>query len=1135
VDQVVERKVPAFILDDASTTDFFGSHERVAAALFEIIQKTPGTRVIGLLGPWGSGKSTILRLFEYKLAERSTTSSKSSFVFNYDAWLHQSDPPRRSFIESLIRFLADNGLTTIDRWQDQLDRLNRRADESDTTTTPTLTLAGTLVTPTLLLVPIGLQFLEKKNETFLGLCKPTLAWYLIFAPLIASAIAYLTLRGTLNPWKAQFWNKANWSKDKHGQSGTVFSILMNKATTRVKTRAIKTPDPTVIEFQDVFRQVMNEVKHPDRRFVFVIDNLDRIPDSEAITIWSTIRSFFVGASHGRGTDDGSSPLVLLPFDPSMIERMFAKDQKDPKEARKLAQSFIDKTFDLTMRVSPPVQSGWQAYFDAKLRAAINDISDDDVYIAIKLYQSSLTRIPRGVTPRILNVLTNDIAVLTMQWDREVTFASIAYYAIHRVEIEQDIASVMTDLDSEILRFDSQWKIGIAAVYYGVSPKQVMQVVILPQVQSSIESADIKGLSALLDLPGFDAVFQVAVDSYVANQSPAMSLANAAYLIKESPIPRTVRLRETERTIRQSITASQPWTLIGRSHVTGISHLLSSCPTDELQPFITAMRRSLENVQSPGFVLDGDNATAWRDCAINIVAAAKAIGSADDKIRVPGDMAFFVKVIDGISVDSDVLKQITTSTENQRDGGSWLAADALTAQFVGPHRVRLDKIALVNKSWDFLPVATAAAQFVENAAVDSPGLAVALDSLGLLHGRVDVANTELRRLGDNGNLFDKFYTAHTAKLLEVEGALIAALIISNPTFTISNNVGNSQAGHQLLSDLKTTLADREEVLPFIDSRLHDYGTFRQFVNAAKRYQSTRWLLSQIFVRRIEDGKIGLLWVQDTIDKLEDYLEFLPVGYHDKFIRKSSTYIGYWKHFESAPLENNRFTILRACLSQQGDSGDHARRIFSAAIDGMLSESWIESLQHDDAVLQTLCSLPYEQLESLQLTDDLMVGLKDCFIAALDTNEFDEKLLQKWFSILPALEKDRQEVWRKSVRDRMLSGAQTPGLLRVLSALDDRFFTETPVPNGRYDEAIRHVVFPLVEHFDAGSGWLSAHIDVVRSWIAGAPRATRRVLVDRLATLMEQENEVAKSLFKALNLRLPTKQKSSNEDVSQEGSD
>jgi predicted KAP-like P-loop ATPase len=93
-----------FLQDEAADSDFFdGSHKRTAEAIKTLIATDQEIRIVGLLGEWGSGKSTVLNILQRRLVEDALP--YSVYVFVYDAWLHQSDPPRRSFLECLTEFL----------------------------------------------------------------------------------------------------------------------------------------------------------------------------------------------------------------------------------------------------------------------------------------------------------------------------------------------------------------------------------------------------------------------------------------------------------------------------------------------------------------------------------------------------------------------------------------------------------------------------------------------------------------------------------------------------------------------------------------------------------------------------------------------------------------------------------------------------------------------------------------------------------------------------------------------------------------------------------------------------------------------------------------------------------------------
>ena len=81
--------------DTPADADAFGSHERVARSIAEVVETESGGKAIGLEGGWGAGKSTIVRLISQKLSHAKARTHK---IAVFDMWSHQGDPLRRTFL-----------------------------------------------------------------------------------------------------------------------------------------------------------------------------------------------------------------------------------------------------------------------------------------------------------------------------------------------------------------------------------------------------------------------------------------------------------------------------------------------------------------------------------------------------------------------------------------------------------------------------------------------------------------------------------------------------------------------------------------------------------------------------------------------------------------------------------------------------------------------------------------------------------------------------------------------------------------------------------------------------------------------------------------------------------------------------
>jgi len=140
-----QKTCETYLLDDIpAPADAFasdgdaGPHQRVADAIADMIESAEvGGKAIGLEGGWGSGKSTLVRF----LADRFSNQNNYTVVL-FDAWAHEGDPLRRTFIESIVHELCDYGWANKDAWGPKLEELANRRKERTTKITPKPTKLG---------------------------------------------------------------------------------------------------------------------------------------------------------------------------------------------------------------------------------------------------------------------------------------------------------------------------------------------------------------------------------------------------------------------------------------------------------------------------------------------------------------------------------------------------------------------------------------------------------------------------------------------------------------------------------------------------------------------------------------------------------------------------------------------------------------------------------------------------------------------------------------------------------------------------------------------------------------------------------------------------------------------------------
>jgi hypothetical protein len=106
---------------------------------------------MALEGSWGAGKSTIVNL----VCEGLSGAERGVYVF--DAWAHQGDPLRRSFLEGLIESLNTKEWTrSRNEWEAEKAKLSGRERVVERETQQHAGTFGKISAVALLLVPLGI-------------------------------------------------------------------------------------------------------------------------------------------------------------------------------------------------------------------------------------------------------------------------------------------------------------------------------------------------------------------------------------------------------------------------------------------------------------------------------------------------------------------------------------------------------------------------------------------------------------------------------------------------------------------------------------------------------------------------------------------------------------------------------------------------------------------------------------------------------------------------------------------------------------------------------------------------------------------------------------------------------------------
>lgn len=517
------ERCPTSTVDDApAALDLFGSHEPIAAAVHELIAGEAGGRTIGIEGGWGSGKSTVVTM----LADRMRESQAHVVVF--DTWSHEGDPLRRSFLEELVVSLAAKGWVDCKTWEQRREELARRRRVQRVRPVPKIEMpaitAGALAVLFAILIPLGAALLEA-----------SLGGGNRFVWIPGTAIYGVLLIGAIVVLGALLWRRRS-----RPEGDPWLSLFSVQSVTESDRETIETPDPTSIEFESTFMDLMEEALggEPSKRLVLVVDNLDRVAPEDARIVWATLQTFLHYPDQPR-KPWLDSLWVVLPYDRDGIARLWDGPAEGPPEESQprspLAESFIEKSIQLQFEVPMPLLSGWREYLESTLEAALPEHRQDS-YVAYRLYAHRLATAGRAPSPRELKQYVNRIGALHRRWQHSLPFPSLAYYAslgasgkdvaacLRRGSLpEASVAGLLgDDVEGDL-----------AAIAFNTDPDRARQLLLGPLVERALTRNEAGELAALADRAGFwDALLQ---SSFVeAGPGTTPSLLTAANRLGEIP-------------------------------------------------------------------------------------------------------------------------------------------------------------------------------------------------------------------------------------------------------------------------------------------------------------------------------------------------------------------------------------------------------------------------------------------------------------------------------------------------------------------------------------------------------------------------------------------------------------------------
>lgn len=1086
---------PRFILDTPASQDELGAHGRVADAIVEVVRHDDRIKTIGLLGGWGSGKSTVIRLVEEGLHRHG--SGPQIYCFTYDAWLHQSDPPRRAFLEVLVAFLQrQDGFedlhTAQTAWRSKLDALNKQTETTETTTTPTLTKAGLWYLPTLLFVPLGLRLIGNgtpaADATPAGIAMFVLGWMFALGPVLAAAGIYFAWRPKLPMRDLRFWTTHRHPHD--GQS--ILSVIANKHVESKQELKARSPEPTAIEFQEAFREIMAVAQTERRRLLIVVDNLDRLPADEAMTIWATIRSFFLGADGANHKLDRSKlPTVVMPIDEASISRIYGA----PDDAT-LSRSFIEKTFDLVFHVPGPVLSRWHQYLRQRLAEVFGDTMPADwPYVIGTVYETWLGRSGTEPTPRAINTFVNSLAVAWMQLNGQpIHIGVVAHFVTARDAIGQGIHQAVQGENPMLDRFDPEWRPSIAALHYGVALADASELFMEGPIRSATQSGDQPSFAKLAAVPGFDRYYLKVLDEGVWVEEP-LWVFGAAALLASLPSQNEPWVVEAWRRLRQLTLSMLPRRPFSAGDTAAFVALIESCDGAERSLFLRSLVAALQTL-SPDTVQREDGAP-FAEAVRIVVEQALAAGLNDVGIVTPGGSAVFMQVLRH-HLPVEVTRALHPSGELSAviEHLAERLRDPLSS--TSTHRVALALALRGPDDLNWVPLLDTANELLQHS--DATLVSSAATLVRTLYIHVSAVRDRVSTWRDHGVLAQAFGVAWTSSIVESVVEVTALGMKAEASLHAPDGRGWDEK-----------LVENPDIPRLTDAAFRHMGAAVDFEWLVRRLKAQPFeapLLRAIAARLFEDDQAPIPTPDVLFADPEGYLDILPPGHRPAFWGKASEQKDFWAGSESLPI-GQAAPVLHAIMGS-----DVNKALLGKALQKRLqltsAAEWDAALRQGVEPMGLVVGLENLERSSVTIGPEALNHLRAASNELLTTP--DEGFRRRWFALASRLSAPNRKTLFKVLRDSLTGGALVAELRSLLAAGGASLLAEGEFQKVG-DGSTVHLVLPLIQLSD-GRAWLLEHVSEVGAWVARSDASTRITLTEQLEAQRSAGESQAGELLTAL---------------------
>lgn len=491
------------------------AHERIAKQIAKVIEEDK-VSAIGIDGGWGSGKSNMVEMVKKELE----TKSKQYYFFVYDAWGHQDDLQRRSILEELTAFLTtpNNKKKSIfdsEIWRNKGKDLIARKSEVHTKNLPKLSVGIIITFLVVILTPLFSIIAEK----FI----PDTIWKIVTVALPIVVVLCLMLYYFI---KNKFCKKSSFKQAIKSAFQDTYHIYNAEQLEHTTYESIFEEEPSSKRFKEWMHSISNELKN-NQCLILVFDNMDRLPKAKVQELWAAIHSFFAEENYRHIK-------IIVPFDRKHIQSAFAEEdnaqEKDKKkgDTKRYGDDFINKTFNVVYRVSPPMMTDWKQYFIQQWQIAFGENAQPDAE-TLQIYDI----LGGDPTPRSIIAFINRIVTIKQIMGEEAIpdkYIALYIFGENRIS-EHPFDEIVNPNFLDGLKFlyekDEELPKYLAALFYQLPPKDALQTIYQDRLRKALDTKNIDDIQTISELPTFDALLQNAIPNVKNVANAVLALQQVA--------------------------------------------------------------------------------------------------------------------------------------------------------------------------------------------------------------------------------------------------------------------------------------------------------------------------------------------------------------------------------------------------------------------------------------------------------------------------------------------------------------------------------------------------------------------------------------------------------------------------------